>query len=71
MVERLLFDGVDAVAARSPVAGEHHRVILARADEAEPALTLVQLAGTGTDVTLHLSVRETVPESGRNDGLHQ
>jgi hypothetical protein len=70
MVERLLLDGIDAVAARSPIAGENNRFTPTRADEAEPALVLAQLARAGTDVALHLAVRKTVPESGRNHGLH-
>jgi hypothetical protein len=70
MVEGLLLDRIDAVAARSPVAGENDGVVPTCADEAEAALILVQLAGARTDVALYLSVRETVPESGRDDGLH-
>src|SRR4030095_7180207 len=61
VIERLLLDGIDAEAAGAAVAREHDRIALARAHEAEPALTLTQLAGTRADVALHTSVLEEVP----------
>ena len=67
MVQRLLLDRVDAEAARAAVGGEHHLVVLARADEAEAALSLVQLAKPGTDVALHAAVIQLVPVFGRHD----
>src|SRR5574338_272214 len=64
MVERLLFDRVDAKAARPAVARQHETVALARAHEAETALTLMQLAEARTDVALDAPVVEFVPMAG-------
>ena len=68
MIERLLFDRIDAVAARAAVGGQHDLVVLAGADKAEAALPLVQLAVAGTNVALHAAVFQPVPVFGRNDG---
>ena len=67
MVERLLLDGVDAEAARSAVGGEHDLAAVAGADEAEPALAVVQLAGARAEVALGAAVIQAVPVF-RSDG---
>src|SRR5205809_5921435 len=67
MVEGLLLDRIDTEAARSAVRRENDLVILAGSHEAESALPLAQLAGTGTDVTLDAAVIEGVPVL-RGDG---
>src|SRR5262249_53687233 len=56
----------DAEPAGAPPRGEDDRVALARAHEAEPALTLVQATGAGTDVALNPPVVQAVPVLGRD-----
>src|SRR5467141_933909 len=52
VVERLLLDRVHAEAAGAAVRSEHHPIAFARADEAEPALPLMERAVPGADVAL-------------------
>src|SRR5207237_1844740 len=61
VVQRLLLDRIDAESARASVAREHDLVALARADEAQPALALAELARSRADVALDPSVAEPVP----------
>ncbi len=57
MVERLLFDGVDAEAGRAAVGGEFHLAAIDHlAHEAGTALAFVQLAVARAEVALHTAV---------------
>ena len=69
VVQRLLLDRVDAVAAGPSVAGEHDLVVLAGADEAHAPLALPELAGPWTLIALDPPVLEDVPVSGRDGEL--
>src|SRR5262249_44406764 len=68
VVQRLLLDGIDAEAAGAPPGGEDDRVVLAGAHEAQPALTLVQAAGAGTDIALHPPIVQPLPVPRPNRG---
>src|SRR5207248_8527706 len=61
VVERLLLDRVHAEAAGAAVSGEDDRVVLARADETESALPLVESAVPRAEIALHAAVVERVP----------
>ena len=61
VVEWLLLDRVDAVAAGPAVGGTDDRIVLPGPHEAQAALSLVQPAGSRADVTLHPTVVEGVP----------
>jgi hypothetical protein len=66
VVERLLFDRVDAETAGAPVGRQHQFLAAVRADEAQPALPVVQLAEPRAKVTLQPAVIEAVPVAGRS-----
>jgi hypothetical protein len=61
MIERLLFDRVDAKARRAPIGSEHHLIALPRAHEAQASLTFVQPATARTDVALDAAILQDVP----------
>src|SRR5688572_12021458 len=69
VVEGLLLDRVDAVAARAAVGRQDDLIVLAHADEAHAALPLVKLAEARAHVALDAAVLDDVPVLGRNDGL--
>ena len=64
MIQRFLFDGIDAEAARSAVRIELDLAAFDAADEAQPALTFVHAAGSRTHVALNATVLENVPVPG-------
>ena len=61
MIQWLLFDGVDAVAARTPVRRQDDLIVFAGANKAKPALAFVQFAEAGADVALNSPVVERMP----------
>src|SRR5665811_392890 len=61
VIERLLLDRVDAESARATVRRQHDGVVLARANEAEPALALLEATRARTQITLNSAVGETAP----------
>src|SRR6202043_1923610 len=61
MVQRLLLDWIDAVAARPAVGLEHDLAALAGAHETEAALPLEQLAGPRAEIALDAPILEAVP----------
>jgi hypothetical protein len=61
VVERLLFDRVDAEPARTPVRGEDDLVASPRPHETQAALAIEQAAGPRTEVALQLTVFESMP----------
>src|SRR5262249_2117259 len=61
MIQRLLFDRVDAEATRTAVRREHDPVVFSGPDETHTALALAQLARARAYVALHSSVGEVVP----------
>jgi|TARA_B100001964_G_scaffold180245_1_gene199096 hypothetical protein len=72
MIERLLFHGIYAKTAGTPVGGQDYLLVPAGADEAEPSLPLAQLAKTWTKVALDAAVVKEVPISpgmGIGEGL--
>ena len=69
MVERLLFDGIDAETAGAPIRGQHHGVAPPAAHEAQPALAIVQLAVARAQVALQTAVVQLVPVIDVNDGI--
>src|SRR5215470_5709811 len=68
MIERLLLDRVNAVAAGAPVGRQDDGVTLAHAHEAEPALPLVQAAGPRAHIALDPPVLGEVPVPRRHRG---
>src|SRR6266568_1193241 len=68
MVERLLLDRVDAEAGRAPVGREHHRVIMAGAHVAQPALAVMEPAIARAEIALDAAVLELVPIAARGAG---
>src|SRR5438045_8799659 len=61
MIERLLFDRIDAKSRGTSVGRKHHLVVLAHAHETRAALALVQPAIARTQVALQPAVREPMP----------
>ena len=61
MIERFLFDRVDAESGRASVRRQHHRIVLALAHEAGAALPFVQPAVARTQVALDASVGQRMP----------
>jgi hypothetical protein len=61
MVEWFLFDRIDTEAGRASVRRQDHRVTVALAHEALPALTVVQLAVARAQIALKAAVRKRVP----------
>ena len=74
MIQRLLLDGVDAVAARTSVRCEDDLIVFAGAHEAKPALAFVQFAEARADIALNSPVVERMPifrrDCGRGAGSH-
>ena len=56
MIQRFLFDRIDAEAARTAVRGEYDPILLPRTDEAEPPLPFLERAIAGTEIALDASV---------------
>jgi hypothetical protein len=56
VIERFLFDRIDAEAAGSAISGQNDLVFAASAHEAEAALALVELAVTRTKIALNAPV---------------
>jgi len=67
VIERLLFDRIHAIAARTAPGGEYDPVILVGTHETQPALAGVQFAVTRAHVALHAPVGERVPVFRRHD----
>src|SRR5262249_31208152 len=67
MVERLLFDGIEAEPRRAAVRREHHLPADVLADEAERALAVAHLAKAGAKIALDPAVRERVPPAAGED----
>src|ERR1700688_3073356 len=63
MVQRLLLDRIDAVAARPAVGLEHDLAALAGAHETEAALSLEQLAGPRAEIALDTPLLKPVVEA--------
>jgi hypothetical protein len=61
VVERLLFDGIDAKTAGTAVSGEHDPIILPRAYKAHAALPFIEFAVTGAEIALHTAVGQHLP----------
>jgi hypothetical protein len=65
VVQRLLLDGVDAEPGTAPVRREEHPVPDPLANEAKPALAVLQLAVARAQVALDAAVVELVPPARR------
>ncbi len=70
VVERLLFDGVDAVSTRPAVGRENNLVVFASTDKTKTALPFVQLAESRAEITLNAPVFQLVPVLGRYGGVN-
>jgi len=66
MVQRLFLDWVDAEARRATIGREQEFVVAARAHEAKPALAVVELAVSGTEVALDTAVSKPLPITATN-----
>ena len=66
MIERFLFNGIDAIAAGTAIGGEYDLVLLPRPHETQALLTFVQFAETGTDVALNAPILQAMPILSRN-----
>jgi hypothetical protein len=71
MVERLLFDRIDAEATGAAVGRQHDRTRLTGTDEAKPALTFVQLAIARAEIALYPTIIEHVPVPAANCRFHR
>jgi hypothetical protein len=70
MIERLLFDRIDAKTGGAAVGGEHHLAADILANEAGAALAFVQLAIAWTEIALNafwpaFGARQAVPPAPR------
>ena len=61
MVERLLFDRIDAEPRGAPVGGQYHLLAFAHAHEAGAALAVAQLAITRAQIALDAAIIQPVP----------
>jgi hypothetical protein len=61
MVERLLFNRIEAEAGRPPIGREHNVAVCARPHEAKPPLPFVQFAFARAKVALDAAVSEPMP----------
>ena len=66
MVQWLFLDWVDAEARGAAIGREQNFVAAARTHEAEPALAVVELAISGTEVALDTAVGKAVPITAEN-----
>ena len=66
MIERFLFDGINAITTGAAISRQHNLVVMIAAHETQSALTLMQLAIARADITLHAPVVELVPVTGRD-----
>ena len=71
MIERLLFDGVDAEPAGAPVGGENNLVPFACPYEAHSPLSLPELAIARAHVALDATIVQKVPILGRDGVIHR
>ena len=65
MVERLLFDRIDAEPRGAPVRGEHYLILCAATRETDAALTFVQPAIARAQIALHAPIVEAAPPAAR------
>jgi hypothetical protein len=70
MIERLLLDGINAKAARTPVRGQNDGVAFARANEAHAPLPLPKLAKAWAHVALDATVFQQMPVFCGNRVIH-
>ena len=68
MIQRFLFDGIDAVTARATIGGEDNLIIQVPPYKAEATLSRMQLAEARAKVALHPAIFKLVPEFGA-DGV--
>jgi hypothetical protein len=61
VVQRFLFDRIEAEARRAAIRGKDDLVAGPRPHKAQPALTFVQLAFSRAEIALDAAVREGVP----------
>ena len=61
MIEGLLLDGVDAIAARAAIGGEHNLIVGPGTHETQPALALVEFAQSRAQIALDAPVFQGVP----------
>jgi hypothetical protein len=71
VVQRLLLDGVNAIAARTAEGREHDLVTTASPDEAQTTLSVRQLTTARAHVALELAVLERVPVARADDAVAQ
>ena len=67
VIEWFLLDWIDAKTRRAPVGRKYDLTAVARSDEAQAALALVQLAITRADIALDATVLQSVPITPRFD----
>ena len=61
MMQRFLFNRIDAEPARAAIGREHNAMVLPRSDETEALLPFVQLAITRAEIALDASVLKLMP----------
>lgn len=64
MMQRLLFNWIDAESARSTISRQDDLILLPGTNKAEPLLSFLQLASPRTEVALDPSVTERMPVLG-------
>lgn len=67
MIQRLLFDRIDAKPARSSIGRQNDLILLPRPDKAEPLLAFLKGAVARTEIALDAPVLELVPIFRRHD----
>jgi len=68
MIQRFLFDGINAVTARATIGGEDNLIVHIFPHKAQAALARMQLAEARAKVALHPTIFQLVPEFGA-DGV--
>ena len=65
MVERFLFNRVDAKAGAAAIRRQHHRIGLAGPDKTQPSLSVMQPTFPRAKITLNSAIIQSMPPTGR------
>jgi hypothetical protein len=69
VIQRFLFDGINAITAGAAIGGEYNLVIQVLPHKAQSALVRVQFAEAWTEVALYPAIFQRVPVSGADGEL--
>ena len=68
VVERFLFNWINAKARRPAPCGQNHLIVLARPDKAQPALPVFELTKPRADIALNPAIIKMMPVAS-GDGI--